>query len=208
MASNAVEYFQPSGPKQPVAAAKYLRGLALYKLGRNAEALRWMRDAIADQPHQVEYRDTLGQVLAALGQNQAALQVYLEAIQHPPVTVSILNHLAELLRICGRPEAALKVLKSAAAVGTRDPVTLTVTGDSLFELKRYDEALGCYDRALEASPGHLPAHTSRSFLLECMGFAEKAVLGYRRILELDHGSEYARHRLEILSGSATVRNAG
>lgn len=58
-------------------------------------------------------------------------------------------------------------------------------GRALFNLGRYEEALGCFDEAINADPQQAEAHVKKGKTLEKLDRFEEALAEYDRALELD-----------------------
>jgi len=58
-------------------------------------------------------------------------------------------------------------------------------GYSLYEMGKYEEALECYDRAIEIDPTSLDAWLCRGYTLQEMKKYEDAISSYSKAIELD-----------------------
>lgn len=58
-------------------------------------------------------------------------------------------------------------------------------GNILLGLKRFDEAIACYDRVIALQPNHGDAHVNRANALANLGRHEEALAGYARALSLN-----------------------
>ncbi len=177
------------------AAVHHILGVALLRRGANDEGLEHLRAAVQKDPRNVGFLDVLAQALAECEQIHEALRIYGTALEIDPRSVSVLVHAGQLLRRFGRPQAAMCRLKTALDIDPRNVEALVTAGDVFFEIGDSRQALRCFDLALQLEPTHLVCQCNRAFLLECNGQREEAVVGYRRVLEVDPRNIYAHMRL-------------
>jgi tetratricopeptide (TPR) repeat protein len=88
-----------------------------------ARAERLVRQALASDPKNGAYLDSLGWVLYRQGRHEEALSSLIEATNALPEDPTILQHLGQALAAAGRPEEAVRVLRQALSVGG-DPEVL------------------------------------------------------------------------------------
>ena len=72
-----------------------------------------------------------------------------------------------------------------------DAVDWTNKGISLDTLERLEEALSCYDRALELNPHFEWAWNNKGAVLDKLGRLEQALACYDRVLEMNPRNEKA-----------------
>jgi tetratricopeptide (TPR) repeat protein/tRNA A-37 threonylcarbamoyl transferase component Bud32 len=102
--------------------AHYLRGTLLERLKRFPEALDAHKRALQCAPHTAWYHLSVARLLARLGRHEEALQACLDGLALP---INNLQHTAQLW---------------------------TQRGESFRRLRRYTEALECFDKAQEIMP--------------------------------------------------------
>ena len=86
--------------------------------------------------------------------------------------------------------AALQKLHTALDLRGDDPAIHNSCGIALRNLGRADEALVCYDRALELDPDFSEAYYNRGQALEDLGRLEETLVCYERVLKLQPEYEY------------------
>ncbi|MGA9383307.1 MAG: tetratricopeptide repeat protein, partial [Phormidium sp.] len=71
-------------------------------------------------------------------------------------------------------------------------------GTCLYELKRYEEAIASYYKALEINPDHDAAWNNRGVTLDKLGRLEEAIVSYKLALEINPDSDTAWYNLGLL----------
>jgi tetratricopeptide (TPR) repeat protein len=100
----------------------------------------------------------------------------------------------------GRYEEALQAFDAARAQMPDSAALEYDRGNTLYRLKRLDEAQKAYQRAAEMAPGQLKAkdlYNLGNNLAE-MGRTDEAIAAYKQALLLEPGDAAARHNLEVL----------
>jgi tetratricopeptide (TPR) repeat protein len=113
-------------------------------------------------------------------------------------------NLAVLMGNLGRADEAVGYLDKALALDAKDFDALTKKGQLLFLDTRYDEALACFNRALEYAPGYPPADDFKKLTSDIIEKKKQGYIRIRQILlpnpeiaqrvkqELDNGGDFAR----------------
>ncbi|HEX9534330.1 MAG TPA: tetratricopeptide repeat protein, partial [Stellaceae bacterium] len=135
-----------------VATIHYNLGTALQAQARSAEAAASYRCAIALAPNFAEAHARLGNVLRDGGDRAAAQACFRRAAEAQPGSTLGLVCLATAL-IEERQEAAAEdCLRSAVAGDPRNSEAHHRLGDLLGRLGRFDEAIACFERAIDLDP--------------------------------------------------------
>jgi predicted O-linked N-acetylglucosamine transferase (SPINDLY family) len=85
----------------------------------------------------------------------------------------------------GDAERAVQWLQRAAAANVDSPIAHNNLGNALRDLRRNDEALQCYERAILLAPAYAHAHFNRANALVDLGRIAAAVESYERAIALD-----------------------
>jgi predicted O-linked N-acetylglucosamine transferase (SPINDLY family) len=93
-----------------------LHGVALLLLGRNAEALTALRDALAIEPGNVAVQSNLASALMATGVPDEAVDLLRKAVATQPGDPGLHNNLANALRAAGDDEGAREAYLAALAI--------------------------------------------------------------------------------------------
>ena len=122
----------------------------------------------------------LGAAYHRLGRIEDALRTFESTLEINPDHIQALNAKAGMLMALGRRPEARTLLEATCARFPKEASTLANLG-YFFEQEPggSDQALACYDRALEADPSHRAALTNRGYLLTMIGRPLDAVINNR-----------------------------
>jgi len=92
--------------------------------------------------------------------------------------------LAHMLSLREKPDEALRELGKARSLNPNDAFTINKMGAVLWSLRRYDEALGCFDEAVRIKPDYPDAHLNRSHYFLIHGDFETGLAEYEWRLKI------------------------
>ncbi len=129
---------------------------AYLQLGEPSQALTFAERAVRINSQSAPGRTNLGAVYNAMGRYEDAVIEYQQAAELAPLTAPLLLNLADALGKSGR---------TAEMVNTLEQLTKTAPsanayerlGSGLFKLRRYDDSLATFRRAIEIDVNHYPA---------------------------------------------------
>lgn len=151
----ALQQFDEALSRHPETAhLHYNRGAALSELGHHGEALQAFDRAIALQPNVAEMHNNRGNALRCLRRLEAALSAFETALSLSPGHAQFCYNRALVLLELGDPDAALIIIEEALAQSSSEAAFHYTKGNVLEALKRFSEALACYDSALRLDPNH------------------------------------------------------
>ncbi len=129
---------------------------AYLQLGEASAGLAYAERAVRVAPESGPARVNLGVTYAALGRHEDAVTEYQQAAELMDLTPELLLNLADSLGKTGRFEEMVGVAEQMVMM---HPSALGYErlGAGLFSLRKYDEALGAFEQALELDSGHYPA---------------------------------------------------
>jgi predicted TPR repeat methyltransferase len=132
--------------------AKAILGLTMLNLGRIADAIACLAEAMEGDPTDVETRNTLAVALEKSDDADAALQVLVQGIALSPDKLALRN--AAILLCIRRRDfvQAVRLAEDARAKGVADACTLGMKGHSLSSLGEHDQAVIAYQDALKLAP--------------------------------------------------------
>lgn len=132
--------------------SRALLGAALLDLGRTADAVACLRDAVRGAPDEILYREVLAIALERGGQGDAAFDTLKTAIAMAPGRTATRN--AAILLCIRRRDfiGAERQAESARADGAADAATFGMKGHALSSLGRHQEAALAYQDALKLDP--------------------------------------------------------
>lgn len=157
--------------KFPEAVRVYLKALAIRKddfnanlnlgttylqLGEPREAVPFIERAVAINPKDGAARTNLGAAYGALDRHDDAIVEYVQAAELIELTGPLLLNLANSYGRVGRYDEMVNTLGQLIAV---EPTAVASErlGAGLFNLRRYDESLAAFRKAVEIDPNHYPA---------------------------------------------------
>jgi len=154
-----------------------LLGLALFAKGDAAEALPHLRTAVGKAPKDPNLLNDMGNVLRALGRQPEAIQAFRRAIEADPAFAFAHFNLADGLLEMGRHAEALEAYRTIAMrrLPGIDADFHNNLGTCLMGLDRAEEALGAFQTALTADPGHAPAAAHLGAALQRLGRNRESV---------------------------------
>jgi Flp pilus assembly protein TadD len=135
--------------------------------GRLPETITLLRRATLANPNHAAAHFYLARSLERFGETERAIDHYQKALQLKSLDPGWHNELALLLKRNGRPGAAIEHYKQAIRLqpDTLESAALYFNLGSAYEaLARDDDAIGCYQRALELDPDHAPARSAHQRL--------------------------------------------
>jgi tetratricopeptide (TPR) repeat protein len=130
--------------------------IAYLQLGEPSQALVYGQRAVGLNPTSAEARTNLGAVYAALERHEEAIVEYQQAAELAPLKPPLLLNLAESLGKTERFTEMVNVLEQVVRTEPT-PVAYERLGAGLFRLRRYEESVGAFRKAVEIDPNHYPA---------------------------------------------------
>jgi predicted TPR repeat methyltransferase/thioredoxin-like negative regulator of GroEL len=132
--------------------AKALLGSTMLLLGRIADAIACLADALAGDPADPDIRNSLAVALEKAGDAESALQVLVQGIILTPDKLALRN--AAILLCIRRRDfvLAVQLAEDARAQGIADACTFGMKGHSLSSLGEHDQAVIAYQEALKLAP--------------------------------------------------------
>jgi tetratricopeptide (TPR) repeat protein len=131
-------------------------GTAYLQLGEPREGLPYAQKAIVLNAKNGPARTNLGAIYSALDRHAEAVVEFQQAAELTELTGPLLLNLANSLGRVGRYEEMVNTLEQL----TKTEPTANAyerLGAGLFRLRRYDESLDAYRKAIEIDPNHYPA---------------------------------------------------
>ena len=162
-------------------AAVHLLGASLAALGQLALGAIVLRQALALQPRSTQARHNLAMALEKLGRPQDAAAVHVQAAA-TAASLEPAVRLAETRMSAGDTEAALTIWQNIAGQRPEQAHVHRRMGDALHQLRRSDEAVDAYRRALRLSPQSADAHAGLGRALVALDRADEAVACYLEVL--------------------------
>jgi predicted TPR repeat methyltransferase len=120
----------------------------LFELGRIADAMPGLRQAVAAHPDHQPLRTALAYALAATGHFGAAVDQYRTLLQREPASPGLMTNLSLLLLKTGQTDEASAWLLKAAELAPEHANTAYTLGELFEQQRRRDQAFHHYRRAV------------------------------------------------------------
>jgi predicted O-linked N-acetylglucosamine transferase (SPINDLY family) len=175
----------------PKAEKRYLRAVALMKLGQWAEAIAPLEDAIARQPRDPMYWLTLSQAHRKRGEPERAETAVRSALALDARWEPAQRMLADLLLQQGRSPEAVRLLEGAIGADHADGDVHVELGKARLDAQDLKPALEHFMRAAARKPDLLAAHLGMATCFERLGMPQASAECYRTIVTLAPGQVFA-----------------
>jgi tetratricopeptide (TPR) repeat protein len=169
-------------PNHPGIQAGY--GMLLHALGRDPEAIEYLRRAVSGKPDYLDALFALGNLVYAAGKDTAAIECYLRILQFSPRHAETHNNLANVYQRLGQMERAVAHYKTAIEINPSYPDAYGNLGNAYLVLDRLEESIEQNRRALELKPTRFGSHNNQGVALQALGRFEEAEGAFLRALEL------------------------
>ncbi|MGE4118602.1 MAG: tetratricopeptide repeat protein, partial [Candidatus Nitrosocosmicus sp.] len=161
------------------------KGLSLYYLGNNQEAIACYDKAIEINPEYDLAYYNKGIVLSVTGNNQEAIACYDKAIEINPQYADAYNNKGLSLYYLGNNQEAIACYDKAIEINPEydlayynKGIVLSVTGNN-------QEAIACYDKAIEINPQYADAYNNKGLSLYYLGNNQEAIACYDKAIEIN-----------------------
>ncbi|HEY0783489.1 MAG TPA: tetratricopeptide repeat protein [Thermoanaerobaculia bacterium] len=178
------------------------RGAELLRVGRDAEALPWLRTAVALDPELARAWTNYGVAQRRSGDNTGAEASYRKALELDPGMASAYQNLASLLRLRGKNQEADQLLYLSVRSDGRNPFGYLALGDLSLSQGRFDEARRFYRKAMRRYQHHAEPYAAMGQVSLAEGDTASALSWLRKALALDQENPRVKHLKVLLVGSA------
>jgi tetratricopeptide (TPR) repeat protein len=196
-------------------------GMSQSARGEHREALATFKRALRHRPDDYRILTLIGQELGFLGREIEAVPVLRRALSRTPKRLALraLCLLATALQRLGKFEESLAAADRAIELAPDVADGYVSRGYALGELKRTDEAIDAYLRAIELGPRHphhaALAHSNLGGILTGVGRFREAIPHLRRATQLDPSNPHnhlnlgrAQERIGDIEGAFGACRAG
>jgi len=172
-----------SGNRKSTADEMFLRGLALDRQGRTAQAAASYLDALRHDPGHADSLHLLGVHRAQRGDLDAAVQLITEAIQRSPRFPDYHYNLAKVLEIADRNAEAEREYREVLKLNPSHVDALINLSHLMLVKPAPEAAIEYAARALELQPRSVGAHNNLALALNSLDRSEEAEQVLLRALE-------------------------
>ena len=154
---------------------------------RLPEAERLLRDRLRAMPNDVAAMRMLAELAARVGRNEQALVLLERCLALAPGFAMARHNYALVLDRCNRHEDALVEVESLLAADADNAGLQNLKAVVLGKLGNYGSAIRLYQSILDRRPKEPRLWMSLGHALKTEGSTERAIIAYRRAMELDPG---------------------
>jgi tetratricopeptide (TPR) repeat protein len=170
-----------TGPQDPQLMAA---GEAL-SANRLPDAERLLRDRLRALPNDVAAMRMLAELAARIGRNEQALVLLERCLALAPGFAMARHNYALVLDRCNRHEEALVEVESLLAADADNAGLQNLKAVVLGKLGDYGSAIGLYQSILDKRPKEPRLWMSLGHALKTEGSTQRAIIAYRRAIELN-----------------------
>ena len=167
-------------------------GSRLSKQGNQAEAQKFLRQALAIRPGLIEGWSELGQSLGAGGDFAAALAAFERASQLRPEDPILWAFRAKVLDGLKRQPEAINAYRKAIELNPAYGEAHAALGDLYVHAEKIPEAVAAYEAAIRAKPDYAVAHLNLGIMYLRQGRVDEAIIKFRKTLGLEPGNPVAQ----------------
>jgi Flp pilus assembly protein TadD len=175
--------------------AQFNLGAVMQQLGRPAEALPYLAQAVRIQPSSVTARNNLAVALFAMERFEDAAKEFRQALALDPGYRNARYNLARTLSAQGDHANALTELRVYLESNPDDADAHELAGRLLASTGKFEEALPHFRRAAELEPDNADLLTNLGAALASAGDLAGAVSAFERALKVDPSNAAARDNL-------------
>jgi superkiller protein 3 len=177
-------YQQVDEIEEENAIAYYNMGVALYKKKQYEEAIEYYKKAVALDRRFYEAYYSLGIVHEKLGFVDDAAKYYAIALSINPTFACHLS-MAVASYKNGNYTLAERYISRAGQIAEEDAESLNNLGHAYYKMARIDEAIDCYNKAIEYDDEYSMAHYNLGVVLAKAGKVNDAIQSYLNVRDTD-----------------------
>ncbi|MGD0390401.1 MAG: tetratricopeptide repeat protein [Tepidisphaeraceae bacterium] len=166
-----------------------------HQAGRLAEAERFYRQVLAQQPDHADALHLLGMLAAQAGRLDAGVEFMRRSIRVRPDFVNAHYNLAIALQDKGQFDEAIASYRRAIQLQPDYAEAHNNLGIALTRMEQLEEPIGCFRRAIRLKPGYAEAHYNLGNALRGKGQLDETIASYRQAIRLRPDFAEAHHNL-------------
>jgi tetratricopeptide (TPR) repeat protein len=175
------------------------------RVGDPKRAFALLASALRDDPTLGDTRDEIERIASASSAERAIVALYAElagASEDVALARDYWLRIAAIDDRLGEVDEAAAALYKVLAIDPADPVALATLEDLFTRTARWEDLIGVVERRIEVAPGASAKESLYATIAqiydERLGRPEDAISAYRKVLELDPGSDLALRALDGL----------
>ncbi len=158
-------------------------GRAYLKAGNTVEAVRFFQKAVDSNPYYWLNHNLLGIAYAQSGNNDKALAAFQKVTEVDPARASGWENIGGIYHNQGKWEESVAMFRKAVATQP-SAGSYSNLGAGLFFLKRCDEALTFFQKAVELDPDQYLQFGNLAGAYKCLGQQQQASANYEKAVNL------------------------
>lgn len=167
LAKKKYEHVRQLNPRH--ALTNYMLGLLYRQLEAPGQAADCFRSAVACEPANATFHNSLGEVLLEEKLFDAAQSCFLKAVELNPADAEAMNNMGNLLARLGRDEEALKWYRDASRTAPGFVAARFNLGSSYQKTGRYEAAVAEYEAAVGLHPQFSAAYLEMGNAYRALG---------------------------------------
>ncbi len=160
-------------------------GLTYNSLGKHAEALPLLKEAIRLDPNCPKAHNNLGIAYQSLGKSTEAVSACKKAIELKPDYAKAYNTLAVAYQSLGKNTEAMASYKKAIALNPDYPEAYYNLGLTYQGLGKHTQALAACKKAIELKPDYAKAYNILAVAYQSLGKSAEAIAFYKKAIALN-----------------------
>jgi tetratricopeptide (TPR) repeat protein len=176
------------------------RGEAYTAIGRTAEAIEDLRQAIKINPYFAESYNDLGNVYNKLGRLPEAMDAYQQAIKIKPYLAEAHNNLGTVYSGLGRLQEAIDAYQQAINIKPDFVRAHYNRGVAYCDLGRWQEAIDDFGQVIRIEPDDVEAYNNRGAAYRNWGRSAEAIEDFRKAIKIK--PDYIEARCNLAGGLA------
>jgi predicted O-linked N-acetylglucosamine transferase (SPINDLY family) len=159
-------------------------GVSHHQAGRLAEAERFYRQVLAQQPDHADALNLLGVLAGQMGQLDAAVELIRRAVRLKPGFAEAYVNLGVVLKANGRLDEAIAAYRQAIRLDPDLAEAHSNLGNALQDKEQWDEAIACHRQAIRLKPDNAESHYNLGKALNKVGRLDEAITCNRQAIRL------------------------
>jgi len=177
----------------------FIHATQLLQSGQNDQAAGLLHKIVTTDPSQTKAALLLARLLLKANHLSMACSVLQNSQRHAQGQFEYLHMLSALQLQTGSPDLALKTVDQALQLNPKAIATLTVKGNVLLELGRYEDCIDIFEQAILSDPDAADPHNNIAWAFRALGNKAKAIEHFKRTYALD------KNITEALSGALLLQ---
>ncbi len=175
-----------------------------FALGHYEQAATLYEEVLASDGDDPATLSDLGNCCFKMNQVDIAVEHYVKASELPSPPAFIFRNLGLALAHLGRNQEAISALERFTDMDREDMSAMGLLGDLYFAEGQCKQALEKYEKCLSGSPGDALGIYKLAECYRVMGHKDSAIMGYRRVLEIDPEFKPAQEKLSEIISAVTI----